>query len=56
MWVLFSRGENFREEGSIAKNAKITPRENFHVSVLVILKQEIMHVQTQSVNYRQQLI
>ena len=28
---LFSRGGNFREEGNILKNTKITPHENFHV-------------------------
>ena len=29
MWVLFSRGGNFRNEGKSAKNAKITPTRKF---------------------------
>ena len=29
LWVLFSRGGNFHEEGLIAKNAKITPTQKF---------------------------
>ena len=32
VWVLFSRGGNFREEDKSAKNAKITPREIFYVN------------------------
>ena len=32
MNVLFTRGGNFREEDKSAKNAKITPGENFHVN------------------------
>ena len=36
IWVLFSRGGNFREEDKSAKNAKITPRDNFHVYSIVL--------------------
>ena len=31
IWVLFSRGGNFREEDQSAKIAKITPTRKFHV-------------------------
>ena len=42
-WQDISRGGNFREEYKIAKNAKITPRENFHVysNLLIFLKSEV---------------